>query len=340
MKELFQTLQDAFPVLRSHPLLMARLFLLALLLVGLYSAKGARKKICGPLFSKLCARIFVTSRWLYVYQDSNMVNDWKYYTSEVTGKGEVGDDVIWTLVRWPSLKPKDSFRVSGAVGMVNGIHESQAKLQARWKIAHDPDSFSVGPVPARGLISRLRRASAKMLQFLGAVDYKSGSDPLALEENKTLLDKDKELYAALGPGPEVVLEYECSKRNPLTLRNLRGWTAYHVKIEDIVIEDRCTATFEELSHLAEGASVRVLPFVQDRFVKPDLEEWKDVKDDFLHALECAYQTWGHDFDPVRLKMFVSYADRNGRKYRTECELEFDRFRTTAIVKCDPPKPVT
>ena len=144
----------------------------------------------------------------------------------------------------------------------------------------------------------------------------------------------------MGPGPEVVLEYECSKRNPLTLRNLRGWTAYHVKIEDIVIEDRCTATFEELSHLAEGASVRVLPFVQDRFVKPDSEEWKDAKDDFLHALECAYQTWGHDFDPVRLKMFVSYADRNGRKYRTECELEFDRFRTTAIVKCDPPKPVT
>ena len=46
-----------------------------------------------------------------------------------------------------------------------------------------------------------------------------------------------------------------------------------------------------------------------------------------------------DFDPVRLKMFVSYADRNGRKYRTECEVEFDRFRTTAIVKCDPPKPV-
>jgi hypothetical protein len=338
MKEFFQALQDAFPVLRNHPILMARLFLLLVLLVGLYSAKGLRNKICWPLLSKLCTRIAATNRWLYVYHAGNLVNDWKYYTSETTGK--VGDDIIWTLVHWPSLKPKDSFKVSGAVGMVSGIHESQAKLQARWNIAHDPDSPPIGPVPARGLVSKLRRAAAKMLHFLGAVDYKSRSDHLALEEDKALLDKDKELQAALGPGPEVVLEYECSKRNPLTLRNLRGWTAYHVKIEDIVIEDRCTATFEELSHLAEGASVRVLPFVQDRFVKPDSEEWKDAKDDFLHALECAYQTWGHDFDPVRLKMFVSYADRNGRKYRTECELEFDRFRTTAIVKCDPPKPVT
>src|SRR5260370_20908675 len=114
MKEFFQALQDAFPVLRNHPALMARLFLLALLLVGLYSARGLRKKICEPLWLKLCAQISVTSRWLYVYQDSQFVNDWKYYTSEVTGKGHVGDDIIWTLVRWPSLKPEDSFKVAVA----------------------------------------------------------------------------------------------------------------------------------------------------------------------------------------------------------------------------------
>jgi len=161
-----------------------------------------------------------------------------------------------------------------------------------------------------------------------------------LEKQKALTEKDKELQAALGPAPEIVLEYVSSKRNPLMLRNLRGWTAYHVKIEDVVIADRCTATFEEVSHLAEGASVGVLPFVQDRFVKPDSDEWKSIKDDFLHALECAYQTWGHDFSHVHLKIFVDYADRNGRKYQTECKVDFDRFKMIAMVKCEPPKPVT
>jgi len=33
------------------------------------------------------------------------------------------------------------------------------------------------------------------------------------------LDKDKELQATLGSAPEVVLEWECSKGNPLILRN-------------------------------------------------------------------------------------------------------------------------
>jgi hypothetical protein len=339
MKEFFQALQDAFPVLRTHPHLMARLFLLVLVLVGLNRAKETRKKICEPLWKRLRTRIEVSTRWLYVYHDPQMVKDSKYYTSEVTGKGAAGDDFIWTLVHWPSLKPTDSFRMSGAVGELTSLQETQAKLLARWQIAHDPNFSRVGPVPARGLTSKLRRGAAKILQFLGAVDFKSGGDHGALEENKALLEKDKELQAALGPAPEVVLEYECSKRNPLTLRNLRGWTAYHVKIEDIVIEDRCTATFEELSHLAEGASARVLPFVQDRFEKPDTDEWNKVKDDFLHVLECLYQTRGHNFDPVFLKISVNYADRNGRKYRTECEVEFDRFKVHTILKCAPPKPV-
>lgn len=169
MKEFVQALQDAFPILRTHPVLMARLFLFLLLLVGLYSARKPRKKICQFLVSLLVDRIASTTRWLYVYRDSNMTNDWKYYTSEVAGKGRLGDDIIWTLVRWPSLRPKDSFRVSGAVGMVNGILESQAKLEGRWNIIHDPDLPSIGPVPARGLISRLRRVAARALHFLGSV---------------------------------------------------------------------------------------------------------------------------------------------------------------------------
>lgn len=163
------------------------------------------------------------------------------------------------------------------------------------------------------------------------------------------LDKDKEVRAALGPAPEVVLEYECGVRNPLTLRNLRGWTAYHLKLKDVVISspnsgssgiaDRCTATFEEVSHLAEGASVRILPVVQDRYVNPTTDEWKAIKDDFAYVLECAYQTWGHDFAPVRLQLFLYYADRNGRQYETQCEIEFDRFKKTTRTTCEPPRPV-
>lgn len=168
MKEFFQALQDAFPALRNHPVLMARLTLSAVVLGGLYFAKGPRKKLFQPLHSQLCDRIFATSRWLYVYQNSNDMDEWKYYTSEVTSKGNAGDDVIWTLVHWPSLKPKDSFRIHGGVGMVDGVHESQAKLFARWQIVHDPDMPFIGPVPARGLRSRVRRVSAKILQVLGS----------------------------------------------------------------------------------------------------------------------------------------------------------------------------
>lgn len=169
MKDFFQALQDAFPVLRNHPILMARLTLATMVLVGLYLAKGPRKRLCQPLHSRLCGRIFATSRWLRVYQNSNDMAEWKYYTSEVTGKGNTGDDMIWTLVHWPSLKPKDSFRMHGVVGMVEGIRESQAKLFARWQIVHDPDSAFIGAVPARGLRSKLRRASAKALQILGSI---------------------------------------------------------------------------------------------------------------------------------------------------------------------------
>ena len=169
MKEFLQSLQDAFPVLRRHPQITAWVIISLVVLAALYRARDLRKRICVPLTLKLFVQISVTSRWLYVCQDSMTVNDWKYYTSEVTGKGNVGDDIIWTLVSWPNLRAKDSFRVHGAVGMVNGIDESQAKLKARWNITHDPDSSGIGPVPARGIKSGLRRVAAKVLSVIGSI---------------------------------------------------------------------------------------------------------------------------------------------------------------------------
>jgi hypothetical protein len=169
MKDFLQMLQDAFPLLRSHPRLMLGLFLLLSLLVAIYRAKELRKRICQPLCSTLYKRIFVTSRWLYVYQDSRIVDDWKYYTSEVAGEGAYGDDIVWKLVSWPNLKTKDYFIVHGAVGKISGIDESQSTLHGRWNIVHDPDSFGIGRVPARGINSWLRRSLAKLLHIIVSI---------------------------------------------------------------------------------------------------------------------------------------------------------------------------
>ena len=54
-------------------------------------------------------------------------------------------------------------------GMLNAVHESQPKIFGRWKIVHDPDRQPIGPVPARGLRSKLRRDCASALQFLGSI---------------------------------------------------------------------------------------------------------------------------------------------------------------------------
>jgi hypothetical protein len=167
MKDILQMLDDAIPFLRNHPVLSVRLFLIGLALISIYGAKGLRRRICQPLASKLVEQDFRTSRWLYVYKNSMILNDWKHYTSETTGNANCGDDVIWTLVDWPNLKPKDSFRVSGAVGMLSGISDSEAKLYARWNIVHDPDS-SIGPVPALGMRSKLGRAAAKILRWIAS----------------------------------------------------------------------------------------------------------------------------------------------------------------------------
>ena len=158
---------SSFPAAKRHPVGTARVLVAALVLIAVYGAKELRKRICQSLLSKLYDKI--TSRWLYVYQDSQITNDWKYYTSEVTGKGNTGDDVIWTLVRWPSLRPIDSFKIAGGVGMIAGIHESQAKLEGRWRISQDPDRPGTGPVPARGFRSKFLRAAVKALQFLESI---------------------------------------------------------------------------------------------------------------------------------------------------------------------------
>jgi hypothetical protein len=165
MKDFFQTLQEAFPVLKQHPLLVTRLFLLAIVLGAFWAAKPLRKKLFGSLCSKMYQRIAVTNRWVFVYHDGEITNNWKYYTSETSGKGALGDDIIWTLVSWPHLKPIDSFKLNGAVGMDSALQESFVKLAGRWNITHNPYT-SIGPVPARGLKSKLRRIGARILLFL------------------------------------------------------------------------------------------------------------------------------------------------------------------------------
>jgi hypothetical protein len=167
MKEFFQALQDAFPVLKNHPIALARIFFAVLVLGSLYKAKDARQGICKPLLTKLCDKMFVTTRWLYVYRDSNAVDRWKYYTSEGRG-GKYGDDIVWTLVSWPDLKPKDSFKSVGVVGMLDAFHEAEAKLLGRWNIVHDLDHL-IGAVPARGFTSKLRLWCTKVVKFLGSL---------------------------------------------------------------------------------------------------------------------------------------------------------------------------
>jgi hypothetical protein len=169
MNDFFQMLKEAFPSLKSHPRLILAAFIFLVAVIALYGAKGLRSKVCKPLSSKLYEKIFLTQRWLFVFKPSQTVNEWKYYTSEVTGKGNIGDDIIWTLVRWPSLKPVDRFVMAGAVGMESALQESQVKLEARWHIAHNPDYLGVGFVPARGIRSKLRRAAARVLHVLGSI---------------------------------------------------------------------------------------------------------------------------------------------------------------------------
>jgi hypothetical protein len=168
MNDFLQTLKDAFPLLKNHPVFVARIALVVLVLSALYVAKGLRKRVCLPLHARLSKKILATTRWLRVYQADIDIASWKYYTFEIDGWDEDGDDMIWTLVQWPSLRPKESLRMHGAVGNVNALRDSQDKLYKRWGIVHEPNIF-IGPVPAWGLRSLLRRAAAKVLWELASI---------------------------------------------------------------------------------------------------------------------------------------------------------------------------
>jgi hypothetical protein len=173
MKEFLQTLQDAFPALKNHPVAMARLLVLLIAVGWFWAAKKTRKKMFGSLSSTLYVKNAGAYRWLYVYQGTNAVHEWKYYTSETTG-GQAGDDIIWSLVKWPSLKPIDSFRIHGAVGMLTAVDESGTKLLARWQIKHNFDRHPFAMLPARGLKSKLQRVGARTSLFLaGGPDVES-----------------------------------------------------------------------------------------------------------------------------------------------------------------------
>jgi hypothetical protein len=168
MNDFFNFLKEAIPPLKNDPVLLARIAVIVIILGLLYAAKSLRRRVCVPLHDRLCKKIFATNRSLRVYQESNNMDEWKYYTSEVDGWGRDGDDMIWTLVHWPSLRPIDSFRAHGAVGKLSGVEDSRTTLYQRWRIIHDPNNF-FGQVPARGLRSLLRRATVKVLRALASM---------------------------------------------------------------------------------------------------------------------------------------------------------------------------
>ena len=72
MKDFFQTLQDAFPVLKTHPVLMARLFLAALIIGANMGCKGLAEETLRAAVFEAVRRIAITNRWLFVYQDGNI----------------------------------------------------------------------------------------------------------------------------------------------------------------------------------------------------------------------------------------------------------------------------
>jgi hypothetical protein len=78
-----------------------------------------------------------------------------------------GPDIAWFAVSRDTLRLQNWAR--GAVGMLEAIDKSKSILDARWHIVHDPDKPSIGPIPARGLVSKLRSVAARVLHILGTV---------------------------------------------------------------------------------------------------------------------------------------------------------------------------
>jgi hypothetical protein len=169
MNEFVNFLREAFPPLKDHPVLVARIAVVLIALGVVYAAKSLRKRICLSLHSRLTERIKCTTRLLCVFVNPDDITDRTFYTSEVLGTGKDGDDMVWTLVHWPSLRPtRDFFRVHAALGSLSAWEETKGILNRRWKIVHSPDSF-IGPLPAHGLRSLIRRATAKVLWALASI---------------------------------------------------------------------------------------------------------------------------------------------------------------------------
>jgi hypothetical protein len=164
MKDAFDLLKEMVPWASNHPRYTLAVVLIAAVMVLLYRAEG-RKVFCRRLFQRLTVQNLDRSRFLYVCKHPDLDFDWRYYTSENTGRGLPGDDIIWTLVRWPSMKPEDSMTIHGAVADPDSFVTSTEKLEARWGIIHDVDNV-VGLLPAVGLMSKLRDVAARVLFFL------------------------------------------------------------------------------------------------------------------------------------------------------------------------------
>jgi hypothetical protein len=165
MKDAFDLLKEIFPWAANHQRAALTGVLIVAIFIALYRAKG-RKAFCLGLGRQWTERNTERSRFLYVCKPSNLVNDWRYYTSESAGRALPGDDIIWTLVRWPSMKSEDSVTIHGAVANPDSFAMSTQTLEARWRIVHDVDNV-VGILPAVGLMSKLRKAAARVLFVLG-----------------------------------------------------------------------------------------------------------------------------------------------------------------------------
>ena len=153
-----------------------------------------------------------------------------------------------------------------------------------------------------------------------------GVDPVPVPQAASVLEH------AIGVGPELVIEYECDAKRepgqrskPLTVRNLRGGTAYRVQVGDIV-NGGLTAKFSLISHIPPCGFSEAAAIVESK------EGISAVfQRDFVRVLEAGYQDRDLDelFTPAVIPVGVTYSDVNGKRLRTECEIEFHHFHKTA-----------
>jgi len=168
MKDIMDVILKAFPALAPHEVAVARVTLVLLVLGGFYVLAKPRRWIFTSIAKYLNERIDVTNRALFVSRGlSGRTSGWKHYTFETEGRP--GDDIVWTLVKWPSCRPtSDSFIVRGGYGELNAFYTSKNLLYARWQVVFEPTEC-VGLLPARGLFSVLRRVGAPVCAWLARI---------------------------------------------------------------------------------------------------------------------------------------------------------------------------